>query len=656
MYIKRDILPIIMGYLPEVVRIIAAHVEGPMGGKAIGTGFFLAVDGVHVKEEGLLLTNAHVVTNSPVVKIMTTYIEHRALPVTVVSVCHDRDLALLKVEPEVQQWLKRTLYDRYNINHIPAVIFGDSDTLRTGYKVHAVGHPLGLIDQQFTTGVYQGPVHINNEIRGLTSATINGGNSGGPLFGEVSTTGNPIKGLHYFIPSKYELMGINTFKLTGANVDGENGFINANTVLRALPMLMNPLETRYAREKKVRQMLSKMTLKQIMVASGVVNPAAAAGNHQSVQPLLNHLTENECAVLEETIDHVSWTAQKIGGLVKGKPRTFSAWMGRHVFDPHRAHMHWGGPELMSKVLQYTSTNDWNGLMKWKNNRRWNEVRSDLMSAESKDVMPQTIRILPPAPAHLHSPRVGITSHPIFSGAMLVHYKCPSDNGVFLANGGVLVTDIAQNSLFAKCGGQIGDIVFKFSNTTIDANLGPGGTWYSEKRDLPLSLTDLCNDSSVGENITLSVLRQNKGILTLSFINREPTYDELPNIRQTYGFCDEGRRESKQRIQVQGIIFAPLRLQHVGMFKLLEYMSPSNHHDFKVVIENVSPASPAYATDAVHAGSVLTHINDEPVKNTWEEVKKQLSTPHSETGCWVINAEYNGMKSKYAMMAQNIQPK
>ena len=64
-----------MGYLPEVVRIIAAHVGTPGGGKAIGTGFFLKVDGVHVKEEGLLLTNAHVVTNSPLVKIMTNRLQ-----------------------------------------------------------------------------------------------------------------------------------------------------------------------------------------------------------------------------------------------------------------------------------------------------------------------------------------------------------------------------------------------------------------------------------------------------------------------------------------------------------------------------------------------------------------------------------------------------
>jgi len=655
-----------MGYLPEVVRIIAAHLEGPMGGKAIGTGFFLAVDGVHVKEEGLLLTNAHVVTNSPVVKIMTTFIEHRALPVTVVSICHDRDLALLKVEPEVQQWLKRALHDRYGLDHIPSVYFGDSDLLRTGYKVHAVGHPLGLIDQQFTTGVYQGPVHINNEIRGLSSATINGGNSGGPLFGEISTTGESVKGLHYFIPSKYELMGINTFKLTGANVDGENGFINSNTVVRALPTLMKPLYARYENEKKVRKMLSKMTMKQIMMAAGQTpsgqqagqTPSSqqAASSQQAVQPLLNHLTEQECSVLEETFHDVSWTDMRIGGNVKGKPRTFSAWLGRHVFHPQHAHLHRGGPELMSKVLQFASTKDWDGLLEWKSSRRWNEVRSDLMSTSSEQAMPQTIRILPPAPAHIHSPHVGITSHPIFTGDILVHYKCPALNGAFAAKGGVLVTDIVPQSLFAQCGGQVGDIIFKFTNTSVEAELSPGGTWYSEKRDLPLSLTDLCNDTNVGENITLSVLRQNVGILTLVFNNREPTYNELPNIRQTYGFCDEGRREAKQKIQVQGIIFAPLRLQHVGMFKLLEYMSPTKRHEFKVIIENVSPASPAYATDAIHAGSILTHINDEPVRSTWEEVKAQLSTPHSETGCWVINADYNGMKSKYAMMAQKIQPK
>merc|ERR1712166_79104 len=81
----------------------------------------------------------------------------------------------------------------------------------------------GLIDQQFTSGKYQGCVHLNNEIRGLSGALINGGNSGGPLLATFQEKEHKaIQGLHYFVPTKYKVMGINTFKLTGANVDGKN--------------------------------------------------------------------------------------------------------------------------------------------------------------------------------------------------------------------------------------------------------------------------------------------------------------------------------------------------------------------------------------------------------------------------------------------------
>ena len=170
-----------MGYLPEVVRI-AAHVNGPQSCQSYWYRGFLAVDGKHIQEEGLLLTNAHVVTDSPVVKIAVAFIEHQALPVTVVSVCHDRDLALLKVEPQVQQYMKRVLHTRYGLDHIPAFTFGDSDTLRTESRSPCCRTPTGTYRSTIHRSC-QGPVHINAEIRGLSAATINGGNSGGPLLG-----------------------------------------------------------------------------------------------------------------------------------------------------------------------------------------------------------------------------------------------------------------------------------------------------------------------------------------------------------------------------------------------------------------------------------------------------------------------------------------
>ena len=633
-----------MGYLPEVVRIIAAHVNGPTGGKAIGTGFFLTVDGTHVQEEGLLLTNAHVVTNSPVVKIMTTYIEHQALPVTVVAVCHDRDLALLKIEPQVMQFLKRALHKRYGLDHIPSFSFADSDQLRTGTEVHAVGHPLGLIDQQFTTGKYQGCVHLNHEIRGLSGALINGGNSGGPTLITVGHTDQKsIEGLHYFVPSKYNVIGINTFKLTGANVDGENGFIHANTVKNVLPTLMKPLKTRYERESKVMSMLTKMS-------THVKSPNAA-------QALIGHLSTKECSIMTSSNIEQAWTRFNLGGKARGKPRTFNAWMGRHVFAPGTKHMHRGGPELLSKVLTFADNQDWDGLMEWKGNQRWSDVREMVTDVSTPETRPTMIRILPPPPSHVHSPQVGITTQPIFTEDLLVHYQCPRDtNGLWTAEGGVLVTGVEQSSLFKFAGGKEGDIIYKFSNEQTTAKLSPGGTWYSKKRDLPMSIVDLCNDTPIDGNITLHILRQDEGYLKISFLNREPEYKELPDIRQTYAFCDEGRFEQQQKAQVQGIVFSPLRLQHVGMFSLVDYMSPSKRYGFKVVVESVSPESPAYATDAVHAGCVVTHINDEVAASTWTEFQTQLNKPHEKTGCWVLDTEYNGVKSKHAILERQIQAK
>jgi S1-C subfamily serine protease len=628
-----------MGYLPEVVRIIAAHVNAPGGAKAIGTGFFLAVDGNMIKEEGLLLTNAHVVTNSPVVKIMTTYIEHQALPVTVVAVNHDRDLALLKVEPEVQQWLKRTLKDRYNLNHIPSLNFADSDTLRTGYEVHAVGHPLGLIDQQFTTGQYQGCVHLNNEIRGLSGALINGGNSGGPLLASFEAENQKsITGLHYFIPSKYKVMGINTFKLTGANVDGENGFIHANTVKRVLPTLLTPLKTRYDREKTVQSMLKNMTMKQIMAG----NPVAHA--------MADHLTESEHQILQEMSVHKqAWSDHNIGGTINGAPRSFGSWLWRHVATPGTRHLHRGGPELLTKVLSFVKESDWGGLKEWKAGRRWAEVRSTLVDTEQPETTPSVIRILPPPATHIHSPRVGIHSHPIYTWDLLIHYECPKNSqNDWVAKGGVLVTDVEPKSLYEQQGGLSGDLIYKFENQNISADFNPAGTWYSEKRDLPMSLTDLCNDTNIDENIKLHVLRKGAGLVTIDIKNSQPKYSELPEIRQTYGYCDEGRLESNQKAQVQGIVFSPLRLQHVGLFNLVEYMAPNKRFNFKVIVENVSPESPAYASESVHAGSIVTHINDEPVAGNWKGVLAQLSKPHAKTNCWVLDTDSNGQKNKFVM--------
>ena len=633
--------------LPEVVRIIAAHSTPGGSSKAIGTGFFLKVDNENVHEEGLLLTNAHVVTNSPVIKVMTTYIEHQALPATVVSLSHDRDLALLKIEPAVMQWLKRTLMQRYNLDHIPALSFADSDTLRVGTRVHACGHPLGLIDQQFTSGDYQGVVHMQKEIRGLTGATINGGNSGGPLLWspeKVAHYEKKYEGIHYFEPSRYQLIGVNTFKLTGANVDGENGFIHSNTVKTALPVLMAPLAKRYEREKAVQSMIMHMS-KGVASKPGVL------------LALHDHLTQQEREVLVSEEFNDAFDFHEFGDLNRNGHSTLQEWVHRHVMAPNENHLHRGGPELLSHVLSYAMVQDWQGLCDWKEERKWQEVREEVMSNKTPETMPSVVRMLPPPATHIHSPQIGITSHPIFTPDILVHYECPQDSsGAFAATGGVMTTHVVPNSLYALAGGLSGDIIYKFENKSISAKLSPGGTWYSAKRDLPLSLTDLCNDTPIDEKISMFVLRQHEGLVKIELQHRAPKYEELPCIRQTYGFCDEGIFEAKQKAQIQGIQFAPLRLQHVQAFRLLDFVSPKRQHEFHVVVESVSPESPAYATEALHAGQLVTHVNDEPIATSWNGVLEQMSKPHPITNCWVLQTSYNGELSKFVMKCRTISAK
>jgi S1-C subfamily serine protease len=97
-----------------------------------------------------------------------------ALPATIVGVDPEKDLAVLKLPP--------------NVRNLPAPIdIGSSDSIQVGQTVLAIGNPFGL-DTTLTTGVVSA---VGRDLRGFggriiqncvqTDASINPGNSGGPL-------------------------------------------------------------------------------------------------------------------------------------------------------------------------------------------------------------------------------------------------------------------------------------------------------------------------------------------------------------------------------------------------------------------------------------------------------------------------------------------
>ncbi len=133
-----------------------------------------AGSGFVISPEGFIVTNNHVVEGAREVKV--TFASGDEYAAKVVGRDSKVDLALIKVEPK---------------GSLPSVTLGDSDTLRVGDWVLAIGNPFGL-EGTVTAGI----VSAKGRVIGAgpyddflqTDAAINPGNSGGPLFnlrGEV---------------------------------------------------------------------------------------------------------------------------------------------------------------------------------------------------------------------------------------------------------------------------------------------------------------------------------------------------------------------------------------------------------------------------------------------------------------------------------------
>jgi serine protease Do len=139
--------------------------EGRQDGVALGSGF--------VMDDGYIVTNNHVVDDAKEVKVRLA--DDREFDAEVIGTDPQTDLALIKIDAA----------------DLPELPFGDSDALRVGEDVIAVGNPFGLggtvtrgIVSAMARDIDAGPYVDFIQ----TDAAINRGNSGGPLLnleGEV---------------------------------------------------------------------------------------------------------------------------------------------------------------------------------------------------------------------------------------------------------------------------------------------------------------------------------------------------------------------------------------------------------------------------------------------------------------------------------------
>ena len=161
----------------------------PETSRGLGSGFI-------VTQDGYILTNEHVIDGADQIDV-TLAGREQPYPARKVGADHDLDLAVLKIDA----------------SDLPTVPLGNSDTIRVGDWVIAIGNPYGL-DHTVTVGVISAkgrPITVQDRnYRNLlqTDASINPGNSGGPLLnlaGEVVGINTAInaqaQGIGFAIPS-----------------------------------------------------------------------------------------------------------------------------------------------------------------------------------------------------------------------------------------------------------------------------------------------------------------------------------------------------------------------------------------------------------------------------------------------------------------------
>ena len=137
--------------------------------QASGSGFIITSD-------GYILTNYHVISGSKTVTVATY--DHNTYDAKVIGYDASNDIAVIKIDAE----------------NLTPVTLGDSDTLRVGESVYAIGNPLGELTFSLTGGIVSALSRNVQTEAGTsmsliqTDCAINSGNSGGALFntrGEV---------------------------------------------------------------------------------------------------------------------------------------------------------------------------------------------------------------------------------------------------------------------------------------------------------------------------------------------------------------------------------------------------------------------------------------------------------------------------------------
>ena len=202
-----DISQVAESAAPSVVAITTETVQkGSFMQEAVGQG---AGSGVIISSDGYIITNHHVIDGASSIKV--TLNDNKEYDAKLIGSDYTNDIAVIKIDK----------------SDLTVAVIGNSDKLKVGEDVIAIGNPLGTLGGTVTEGILSATsrdITIDNVDMTLlqTSAAVNPGNSGGGLF---NTSG--------------ELIGVVNAKITSEDVEGIGFAIPSNKALEIAEQIID---------------------------------------------------------------------------------------------------------------------------------------------------------------------------------------------------------------------------------------------------------------------------------------------------------------------------------------------------------------------------------------------------------------------------------
>lgn len=605
-------------------------------GMEAGTGWFSADANALAKERYpdlardavYALTNAHVVLGSTALFSRHNVCRRHDLPLQVVGIAQDADLAVVKLSGDAKHFLEQKLRAKTGIAAIPSLRMIDSDhTMPARYNaaspeavVCAVGYPLGSEFQSVTTGVIEGLKRIPGHSESLFLAgtyTIQPGNSGGPL-------------LH-----KNGVVGINSMKATSENVDNLNMSIASNTVMSYLPHLLD--ETQLALSKKVVGLANHLNAQGVEVAllEAMMKEQAVIGEPANMEAAYNAAMDCDMSCCAANIPDSHKT-------LKGIIQRYANEPGFHkLFGALSYHIHTGNAQALRSMV---AREDMSSML-CEHCVQVSAHCSSCGGEKKKKKMNQCVntscgnmyeicRSVAPAKV-VHSPTLGFEYKPA-SALTAQALNAPAGGGVVLSS----VLGYGPTKDLQKY-----DVITAVKTASDGLmKLDENGEHFNATWGLSLGLSDLVERAPLGTEVAFQVHRNGESMV-LKYTKNPLTDSDRPAVRA----LDASEAHLNAAITVGGVTFKVLRMNDLMDPRLAaspaaQYAAPLKRHLEKVIVADVSPASAAFHHYSLMPGMVMQDVNQEEIAagKSWVSFCEKLADAPLKGGVALLGTECGGV--------------